>query len=188
MTNECYRKEWFCLSVKQMWNWNSWDAQWHFLCARLSVKGLAYIVSLRPHTNVYYTDEENASHSVVSDSLWPHELYSPWNSPGQNTGVGVLSLLQGLFPTQGLNPGLPHCRQILFFFFNCSGFCHTLKWISHGFTCVPHPDPPSHLPLHPIPLGLPSAPGPSACLIADRFFTSWATREGHRWGSWASIR
>ena len=31
--------------------------------------------------------------SVVSDSLWPHELYSPWNSPGQNTGVGILSLL-----------------------------------------------------------------------------------------------
>ena len=51
------------------------------------------------------------------------------------------------------------------FFFYCSGFCHTLKWISHGFTCVPHPDPPSHLPLHPIPLGLPSAPGPSACLV-----------------------
>ena len=42
----------------------------------------------------------------------------------------------------------------------CSGFCHTLTWISHGFTCIPHPDPPSHLPLHPIPLGLPSAPGP----------------------------
>ena len=39
-----------------------------------------------------------------------------------------------------------------FYFFYCSGFCHTLKWISHGFTCVPCPDPPSHLPLHPIPL------------------------------------
>ena len=52
-----------------------------------------------------------------------------------------------------------------FIFFICSGFGHTLKWISHGFTCVPHPDPPSHLPLHPIPLGLPSAPGPSTCLI-----------------------
>ena len=47
----------------------------------------------------------------------------------------------------------------------CSGFCHTLKWISHGFTCVPHPDPPSHLPLRPIPLGLPSAPGLSTCLM-----------------------
>ena len=50
----------------------------------------------------------------------------------------------------------------LHFFFNCSEFCHTLKWNSHGFTCVPHPNPPSHLPLHLIPLGLPSAPGPSA--------------------------
>ena len=50
----------------------------------------------------------------MSDSLPPHRLYSPWNSPGQNTGVGGLSLLQGIFPTQGLNPGLPHCRQILY--------------------------------------------------------------------------
>ena len=55
--------------------------------------------------------------------------------------------------------------RLLFFFFpfifiswrlitlqHCSGFCHTLKWISHGFTCIPHPSPPSHLPLHLIPL------------------------------------
>ena len=41
-------------------------------------------------------------------------IYSLWNSPGQNTGVGSLSLLQGIFPTQGLNPGLPHCRRILY--------------------------------------------------------------------------
>ena len=57
---------------------------------------------------------ESVSHSVVSDSLQPHGLYSPWNSPGQNTGVGSLSLLQGIFPTQGLNPDLLHCRQILY--------------------------------------------------------------------------
>jgi len=43
-------------------------------------------------------------------SLQPHGLYSPWNSPGQNTGVGSLSLLQGIVPTQGSNLGLPHCR------------------------------------------------------------------------------
>ena len=49
-----------------------------------------------------------------SDSLRPHELYSPWNSPGQNTGVGSLSLLQGIFPTQRSNPGLPRGRQILY--------------------------------------------------------------------------
>ena len=57
---------------------------------------------------------ESESHSVVSDSLRPYGLYSPWNSPGQNTRVGSLSLLHGIFPTQGLNPGLPHCRQILY--------------------------------------------------------------------------
>ena len=38
----------------------------------------------------------------------------PWNSPGKNTGVGCHALLQGIFPTQGWNPGLPHCRQILY--------------------------------------------------------------------------
>ena len=50
----------------------------------------------------------------MSDSLRPHGLYGPWNSPGQNTGLGSLSLLQGTFPTQGSNPGLPHCRHILY--------------------------------------------------------------------------
>ena len=57
---------------------------------------------------------ESESHSVVSDSLWPHGLYNPWTSPGRNSGVGSLSLLQGIFPTQGLNPGLPHCGRILY--------------------------------------------------------------------------
>ena len=46
-----------------------------------------------------------------------------------------------------------------------SGFCQTLTWISHVVTCIPHPDHPSHLPFHPIPLGLPSAPGRSTCLM-----------------------
>ena len=41
------------------------------------------------------------------------ETCSSWNSPGQNTGVGILFLLQGIFPIWGLNPGLPHCRLIL---------------------------------------------------------------------------
>jgi len=50
----------------------------------------------------------------VPNSLRPHELYSPWNSLCQNTGVGSLSLLRGIFPTQGSNPGLPHCSRILY--------------------------------------------------------------------------
>ena len=65
-----------------------------------------------------------------------------------------------------------------FFFFICGEFRHTLEWNSHGFTCVPHPDPPSHLPLHPLPLGLPSAPGLSAWLMhptwaGDLFHMKW---------------
>ena len=50
----------------------------------------------------------------MSDSLWPHGLHSSWNSLGRNTGVGGHSLLQGIFPTQGSNPGLLHCWQILY--------------------------------------------------------------------------
>ena len=58
--------------------------------------------------------KESESHSVVLGFLRPHGPYSPWNSPGQNTGVGTHSLLQGIFPTHGSSPGLPHCRQILY--------------------------------------------------------------------------
>ena len=58
--------------------------------------------------------KESESHSVAPDSSQTHGLYSSWNSPGQNSGVGSLSLLQGIFPTQGLNPVLLHCRQILY--------------------------------------------------------------------------
>ena len=57
--------------------------------------------------------------TLVSNSLRPHglqpaRLLCPWDSPGKNTGVGCHSFLQGIFPTQGSNPGLPHCRQILY--------------------------------------------------------------------------
>ena len=59
----------------------------------------------------------------------------------------------------------------------CSGFCHTLTWISHGFTCIPLPDPPSCLPCQPIPLGLPSAPALSTCLMHP----TWAGDLFHPW-------
>ena len=50
----------------------------------------------------------------ASGSFPMSQLCSPWSSPGQNTGVGSLSLLQGIFPTRGSNPGLPHFRRILY--------------------------------------------------------------------------
>ena len=57
---------------------------------------------------------ESESCSVLSNCLQSHGLYSPWNSQGQDTGVGSHFLLHGIFPTQGLNPGLPHCGWILY--------------------------------------------------------------------------
>ena len=73
------------------------------------------------------------SRSVMSDSLRPHALYSPWTSPGQNTGVGSLSLLQGIFPTQGWNPGLPSCRWILYQLSH-KGSPGILEWIAYPFS------------------------------------------------------
>ena len=62
--------------------------------------------------------------SGTSDSLWAHglqpaSLLCSWNSPGKNPRIGCHALLQGIFPTQGSNTGLPHCRQIFFY------------WLSH---------------------------------------------------------
>ena len=64
-----------------------------------------------PHTPWTAACQASLSFTI---SQWPHGLQSPWNSPGQHTGVGSLSLFQGIFPTQGSNPGLSHCRWILY--------------------------------------------------------------------------
>ena len=97
-----------------------------------------------PGFPVLHYGPESGGCSVVSDSLW---LYSPWNSPGQNTRVGSLSLLQGIFPTQGLSPGLPHCRRILYQLSSqgsplCPRVCSNSCPLSER--CHPsHPPPPS---------------------------------------------
>ena len=148
----------------------------------------------------------SASRSVVSHSLQPHGLYSPWNSPGQNTGVGSQfpspadlpnpgikpgssalqvdslpaeppgktkntglgshSLLQQILQTQGLNPGLLHCRRILYQLSH-QGCPRILQWVAIPFsrgsskpkdwTQVSH--------------------------IAGRFSTSWVTREAQEYWS-----
>ena len=59
--------------------------------------------------------------------------YSPWNSLGQNTGVGNLSLLQEIFPTQGSNPGLLHCRGILYQLSH-KGSPRILEWVADPFS------------------------------------------------------
>ena len=103
---------------------------------------------------------EGESCSVVSDCLRPRGLCSPWNSLGQNPGVGSCSLLQGIFPTQGMNPGLPHCRWIL-----CQlshqGIWRILEWVANPFSRTSSQ--------HRNQTGV-------SCM-AGEFFTSWIPRE-----------
>ena len=71
-----------------------------------------------PGKPIWNTEPQRSAHKwkllVMSDSLQPHGLYSPWNSLSLNAGVGSRFLLQGIFPTQRSNPDLPHCRWILY--------------------------------------------------------------------------
>ena len=89
---------------------------------------LSYMWNLR-----YRYENESVSHSVRSDSLQPHGLQCPWNSPGQNTGMGSHSLLQWIFPTQGSNPGLLHYRWILYQLSH-QGSPRILKWVVYPFS------------------------------------------------------
>ena len=75
--------------------------------------------SFKPFSSTPTIPSESVNCLVVSDYLQPHGLQlarplCPWNSPGKNTGVCCHSFLQGIFPTQGSNSGLPHCGQILY--------------------------------------------------------------------------
>ena len=101
---------------------------------------------------------ENESCSVVSDSLQPHGLYRPWNSPGQNTRVGSHSILQGIFPTQGSNRGLLHFWWILYQLSH-KGSPRILEWVVYPFSSGSS--------------RIRNRTGVSC--IAGRFFTNWAT-------------
>ena len=90
----------------------------------------------------------------------PWTIHSPWNSPGQNTGVGNLSLLQGIFPTQELNPGLLHCGQILYQLSH-QGSPRILEWVAYPFSSGS---------------SRPRNQTRVSC-VADQFFTSWAMGE-----------
>ena len=98
--------------------------------------------------------------SVVSNYLQPQGLYSPWNSPDQNTGESSLSFLKGIFPTQGLNRGLPHCRQILYQLSH-QGSPRIQEWVAYSFSRE------LYWPRNWIGLSL----------MTGRFFVNWAIRE-----------
>ena len=102
------------------------------------------------------------SRSVVSHFLRPHGLYSPGNSPGQNTREGSLSLLQGIFPTQELNWGLLHCRWVLYQL-SQKGSPQILEWVAYPFSSRSSQ--------------LRNRTG--VLCIAGGFFTSWAIGEKH---------
>ena len=116
-----------------------------------------FLITFKYHDILSLSESESCS--VVSDSSWPHGLYSPWNSPGQSTGEGSLFLLQGIFPTQGSNPGLPHCRWILYQLSH-KGNPRILEWVAYPF-----PSRPSR----------PRNQTGVSC-ITGRFFTNWAIR------------
>ena len=70
---------------------------------------------------------------VLSNSLWPHGLYRPWDSPGQDTGEGSYSLLQEIFINQASIPGLPYCGRILHQLSH-KGSPRTLVWVSYPYS------------------------------------------------------
>ena len=121
--------------------------------------------------------ESEGESCSVTDSLWPHGLYihSPWNSPGQNTGVGRLFLLQGIFLSQGWegksseikpigsNPGLPRCKWILYQLSH-KGSPRILEWVAYPFSSGS---------------SRPRNQTGVSC-IAGGFFTNWAIRETWR--------
>ena len=99
--------------------------------------------------------------SLRSEVKWKWKSFScVWNSPGQSTGVGSLSLFQGVFPTQGSNPGLPHCRWILYQLSH-KGSPRILEWVVYPFSKG---------------FSQPRNWTGISCIVG-RFFTNWAIRE-----------
>ena len=135
---------------------------WTSLCSPSS-RSLAqgrYIMNAELFSESVCVDIFEYDMSVMSDSLWPHGLYSPWNSPGQNTGVGSFSFLQGISPTQESHPGLLHWRWILYQLSHKES-PRILEWVTYPF--YSGSSQPRYL--------------TGVSCIASGFFTNWAIRE-----------
>ena len=109
------------------------------------------------NTTLYINFLKSLSCIQFFATLWT--IYSPWNSPGHNTGVGSLALLQWIFPTQGSNPGLPHCRQIPYQLSHKGS--PILEWVAYPFSSG------SSWPKYQT----------RVSWIAGGFFTNWSIRE-----------
>ena len=132
-------------------NFTDWIILWVDMKANNSILWSAHYLIIQ---------SESESRSVMSSSLRCHVLYSPWNSPGQNTGVGSLSPLQGIFPNWGLDPRLLHCRWILYQLSH-KGSPRILEWVASPFSRG---------------FSWPRKWTRVSC-IAGIFFTNWAIRE-----------
>ena len=117
-------------------------------------------LGMEPMSPALQVDSLPLSHWGSHGSSQPHGLYSPRNFPGQNTGVGSHSFLQGIFSTQGSNPGLLHCSQILHQLSH-QGSPRVPEWVASPFS-----------------IGSSGTRNQiRVSCIAGGFFTSWATRE-----------
>ena len=116
MDREAWRAAVYGVSKSQTWL-SDWPELWIWYEVGVKIRFFShkYSLVLAPCIVISSESKKLLSHVRLE---WHHGPYSPWNSPGQNTRVGSCSLLQGIFLTQGSNPGLPHCRQILY-------------WLSH---------------------------------------------------------
>ena len=134
--------------------WSSWPRD-QTQVSHVSCTGKQISLPLAPpgKPQIKYCESE----SGLFATPW---IYCPWNSPGQNIGVGSLSLLLGIFPAQGLNPGLPHCRWILYHLSH-KGSPRILEWVTYPFSSGS---------------SQPRNQTGVSC-IAGGFFTNWAIRE-----------
>ena len=144
------------------WGKNGNSDRFYFLGLQKSLQMMTAAMKVR-----YLPLGRNAMTNLVKvkvaqscPTLCGHMDYSPWNSPGQNIGVGSLSLLQRIFPTQVLTPSLSYCRQILYQLSH-KGSPRILKWVAYPFSSG------SSWPRNQT----------RVSYIAGRFFTNWAIRE-----------
>ena len=143
--------------------WGFWTSRgWLVKSAKLRIRSGMKFTEMESKTSL-----KVLYNKVFTLVKWKWKLLShvwlfvtPWNSPGQNTGVGSLCLLQGIFPTQGLNPGLPHCRWILYHLSHKAS-PRILEWVAYPFSSS------SSQPKNQT----------GVLCITGRFFTNWAMRE-----------
>ena len=144
-----------------MYKWN------HTICSLLCLSPLSIIFSVFIHVVVHISTASSFLALVWISTVFSLPLLrsptacSPWKPGWCSSNVNQITSLLYLESSKGF---LFYLENNFFFFFYFTifyWFCHTSTWIHHGCTCVPNPEPPSHLPPYTIPLGHPSAPAPS---------------------------